>query len=695
MASIEGSLPARASTAGIAQIGSAAATSALLSLQPAPPHWHSGERTLTATATAAGGLVDMWYALARALPLGDLWARVDLLAVPLLLVLAIVTTRAAHLLFRGPGRTLAAVVAGPLATLPAAAWTREVGSGAAVDALAAAIVAILVLAVVVRSRVRLGGIPPIAAGRALAATIAVGMFSPRTFFVLLPIVLGACVAGARRLHRRGFAVPPRRFAIAIAIGGAAPALAAVLLSIVSPAAEPLSPASLHLRAGVPAAWVPAMPAFFVYAGLALAGLMTFVLRWRGGLVLLAWIGAALLVADDHGPLVAPPLLFATLAIAIAGWVWLAGSIPRLPRRTATSLAATAATVLLGLGITGSLAWLPTSVAAKRPVDSVVDVMTRGLVGPRDVVVLHDPWLVEALSDRRAVEGWRPDVLVIDARELTEDRLADAALAWRDDGRRLLGDSWSLGGRWRPTWALDSGPLFWFVGPLDGVEPEFTDLSALIPPPETMPPDTAQKWLRLQVERARFRRAWDAPDEALAALPLSPTRHRGLLTRLQLSRSAKAEPGQGSELHSALPATTTPEALAGWVAAEAGDLLFSHGEHERATELLAEAANAGWTPAWGALVRWQIRAGLEDAAARTLDAMARDPALRDELLDLGWWLLRRDRADDVRVLLARLPAAEPPLAPAAELALRMGLLRAAVPPAEPVPPPPDGPAVAVE
>src|SRR5690606_143680 len=100
----------------------------------------------------------------------------------------------------------------------------------------------------------------------------------------------------------------------------------------------------------------------------------------------------------------------------------------------------------------------------------------------------------------------------------------------------------------------------------------------------------------------------------------------------------AEPGSGSELDAWSPPEVTPELLAGWVAAEAADLLFSHGEQDRATELFAEAANAGFTPAWTALVRWQIRAGLDAAANPTLDAMVRDESLHDEVIDVAWWML---------------------------------------------------------
>lgn len=682
MARSDRSASARRPSSGvavIAQLVSVAGTASLLALGPLPAHLRSAERLLGPTASAPGGVLGVWHGAARALPLGDLWGRMDLLAIPMLLLLAVATTRAAYLLLRGPGRTAAAAVAGPLAALPVAAWVQATGVGAALDPIAAAILATLSLTAIVRCRVQLGGITPIAAARALGAATTVAVFSPRTAVVLVPIVMGASLLGAHRLRRRGIDISGRRLALAMLAGTALPGLAVLVIAIVLPSAEALSPATLHLRGGFPGALVPSMPPLLVHGGLAMLVLLAFVLRWRGGAVLLVWTGAALWLADAHGPIVAPPVLLSTLAIAVAGWAWLAGT-PLRTRPVPGALVAASVGLVLVVALATSpttAAWLtrPTALAVDRSTASLVDVAARGLVAPRDVLVVHDAWLAEAMADRRAVEGWRPDVALHDARALDEQQFAELVLAARDDERRLLSDSLDIGGRWRAEWALDSGPLFWFVGPLDGVEPDFTDLSEIVPPPATLPPDTAEAWIRLQVERARFRRARGAPDAALAALPLTPARHRGLLTRLQLARSARAEPGSGSELEPWSPAHPSPELLGGWVAAEAGDLLFSHGEQERATELFAEAANAGWVPAWTALLRWQIRAGLDAAATQTLDAMVRDPALHDELVEVAWWMLGRDRARDSRALLDRLPPGE---AGTSELALRLALLRDAVP-----------------
>lgn len=672
------------SSAVIAQLVAVATTASLLALGPLPAHWRSAERLLAPTASAPGGLLGVWHGLARALPISDLWGRLDLLAVPMLLALALVTCRGAYLLFRGPGRVPAAAAAGPLAALPAAAWAQQVGIGAALDPLAAAIVATLALTAVVRCRVKLGGITPVAAARALAAATSVALFSPRTAAVLVPLVLGASLLGAHRLRQRGMEISARRLAIAMLAGSALPGLAVLALALFTPSPEPLSAGSLHLRAALPSTLVPWMPVVLVHGGLTLLALLAFVLRWRGGAVLLVWSGAALWLADAHGPIVAPPVLASTLAIAVAGWAWLAGA-PLRARPTAGTTIAAAVAALLVVALaaapsTASFLHRPTALAIARPTASLVDVAARGLVAPRDVVIIHDPWLAEAMTDRRVVEGWRPDVALWAGRDLDERAFAEIALDARDRERRLLSDSFDIGGRWRPDWALDSGPLFWFVGPMEGVEPDFTDLSEIVPPIEDLPPETAEAWVRLQVERARFRRARGAPDAALAALPLTPARHRGLLTRLQLSRSARAEPGSGSELDAWSPPEVTPELLAGWVAAEAADLLFSHGEQDRATELFAEAANAGFTPAWTALVRWQIRAGLDAAANQTLDAMVRDESLHDEVIDVAWWMLHRDRIRDARALLDRLP---PGSLGTRELALRLALLRDAVP--DPAPP----------
>ncbi|MBL4683321.1 MAG: hypothetical protein JKY37_01935 [Nannocystaceae bacterium] len=429
----------------------------------------------------------------------------------------------------------------------------------------------------------------------------------------------------------------------------------------------------------------------VYPAVALAAVMTFVLRWRGGPWLWAWALVPVVIVDARGPWVPHSVLLVVIAVAASGWVWLAGLWPPHHARLARGLAGLTA---LGLCV---LSWLSatspsglatatmrgatvSAVAEQRPLRSLVSVYTRGLIAPGDVLVAHNRWLAEALEDRSRVEGWRPDVAIVHAESLNDQTIARLSLDWQRTGRRILSDSYNLGGHWRATWAVDSGPLFWFVGEHALSEPDFTDLSDLLPPPGSRDPERMRQWHRLAIERTRFRRALRDPSAALAALPLPTPRFRSLLTRLQLVRSARTDQAAGSELPATLPSPAQTDALdAALVSAEAGDLLFSYGEQERATELLIAAANDGYRPAWGALARWQLRAGSTSAATATLAAIASTAALRSQALAVLRWLLSRGRIADARELLTVLgpprPGALSPPDTANEVAARLRLLDA--------------------
>ncbi len=656
----------------VAQLVALGLTALALGLYPAPVHWTASERTLDATAMAPGGLVAILHAVARALPIGELAQRLDLVGAGLLLGLVVVATRAAYALFRGAGRAPAAATAGAVAGWSVLAWAHDVGVAAALGPTAAACVATVALTAVLRARVHLGTVPPVAAARAIAAVIGVAALSVRTAVALGPVIVVACVLGARR-HR----TPRRRYFTATVIAAALPLLAVVAVVWLAGPPDMVGVPRLAL----PSRW-PTLPvsAALGHAALALVALLGFVLRWRGGWVLLAWLTTAALVVDDRGPLVATPVLLVGLSICAAGWVWLAGSVLRYRPRVANAVAVVTCTaVVVWVGLAPLR--VPEPVAWNRPSPSFVDVLARGLIAPGDVLVTHDGWLVSALDDRRAVEGWRPDLVVHDGRTLTDDALDAQAYAWSQRGRRLLSDSFDLGGRLPSTWAVDSGPLFWFVGPAADGDRDFTDLSGLLPDLQTLPVDDRRRMLRMQIERARFRRTVGAPDAALEALPLSDARHRALRMRMQLARAATAEAEQASELPSSAP--TSVAELDGWVAAEAGDLLFSAGARDRAAQLLVEADEAGLGTALPALARWYVRAGQIEQAQGVIDALAAE-ARTDDLLALSWWLLGRGRDELARDVLAALPGEADD--PAAELAARVAGLHGSIT-ATPSPTPP--------
>lgn len=647
----------------VAQLAAVGLTALALGLYPAPHHWTAPERTLDATAMSSGGLVAVFQAIARVLPIGELGQRLDLLGAGVLLLLVVVATRAAYALFRGAGRAPAAATAGAVAGWSVLAWTHDVGVATALGATAAACVATIALTAVLRARVHFGTVPPVAAARATAATVIVAALSLRTAVALAPVILVACVLGARR-HR----TPRRRYVTASLIAGVLPAAGVASLLLIAGVPDVVGVPRLAL----PSQW-PTLPISTAlgHAALALVALLGIVLRWRGGWVLLAWLSTAALVVDDRGPLVATPVLLVGLSICAAGWVWLAGSVLRYRPRVAHGVA-----VATSLGI---ITWVglaplrtPAPVAWDRPAPSLVDVMARGLIAPGDVLVAHDGWLLAALADRRAVEGWRPDLLIRDGRTLTGDDLDARAYAWSQSGRRLLSDSFDLAGRLPSTWAIDSGPLFWFVGPAADGDRDFTDLSELLPDTESLSTEDRRRILRLQVERARFRRTIGAPDAALSALPLGDPRHRALRMRMQLARAASAEAERASELPTAAPAD--PVGLDGWVAAEAGDLLFAAGARERASQLLVEADGSELTAALPALARWYVRAGQVERARDVVTALAASDRA-DDLLQLAWWLLRRGRDDLARDVLAALPRAT--VDPAAELAARVAGLHGSI------------------
>ena len=83
---------------------------------------------------------------------------------------------------------------------------------------------------------------------------------------------------------------------------------------------------------------------------------------------------------------------------------------------------------------------------------------------------------------------------------------------------------------------------------------------------------------------------------------------------------------------------------------------------------------GWAPALGALARWQFRAGEDEAARRTIVAMAEADATRDAAIDMIPWLLARQRSADAELLLGALVAGGN-TDPAQELTARLQLVSA--------------------
>ena len=658
----------RAASALVVAQGLSAVVVALMSV---PAHWTHAERSLSATAALPTPLTPLWHGLARGMPIADLPVRPDLFAAALVLVNAAAATVVALAVFRGPGRWLASVAAGPVTTLLLSRWALVVGAASAVTGLTVSLLATLALALVVHARVHIGRVTPVAAARAGAAVSATALISLRAALPLL-LMLILMTAATARLRRprpsrtqepddaspRPPAPPLRTWLIAAALGMAPAILALTVLAGLRGMAS--FPDLRTIRVALPAPALLSTPGFagIVFVAAALLVVMTFVLRWRGGPWLLAWAALPLTLYDAYGPLVPQPVVLVVLATAASGWVWLAGLAvalrPRLNLGFATFAFAGLFCLCALFGPWDQRARAP--LAEQRPVTSLVSVYARGLLAPGDILLSADPWLRNALDDRRRVEGWRPDVLVRPADALPDETLARLSLDARGTGRRVLSDSYNLAGRWKAAWAIDSGPLFWLVGENDPSTREYTDLSLLFPTGEHRDAATMRRWHRLAIERARFRRAVGDPSAALGALPLSEDRMGSLATRLQLARSGRTEQAAGSELPAAIP-TPEPgrEVDDALILAETGDLLFSHGELERASELLIEAANSGYEAAWGALARWQLRTGSMSAATATMSAIAGSPELRGQAVGVLRWLLSRGRLSDARQLISVLGA----------------------------------------
>lgn len=629
-----------------------------------------------------GTLDAIWFDLARALPVGELAQRLDLLATAWVFACALAATWAGHQIFRGAGRWWAAVAAGPITALALTHWHHEVGSSVALGQLPAAFTAMLAVTEVVRALVHFGFVPVLARSRAVAAAGLTALLLPRAGVPLL-VGLWAGSLIRRRASRPDQATPLRSLLVPIGIAIAPYAIAAIAIAALglrwhTPAAPPLS-----VSWPQPEALGGHVPALAFYLGLAMLLVLAAPLRWRGGPLLIGLGLAAITVNDAQGPLAPMPATLALLCVATSGWIWLAGSMSRARGRWLVIAATPLAVGAVAAPLLGEL--VPVTPAAdRRPPTSIAKVYEKGLVAPGDAVFVFGPWLDE-LQESRYVQGFRPDVQVVQAAGLDELERMRQNFEWSAQGRRVLSDSYDAGGSWPVVAVLDSGPLFWFVG--DTVPEEeiaFTDLSRFVPRFSEMPTEDRAELALMVIERARFRRAIDAPREALEALPVAPERRDGLLTRLALARSARAAPGGGSEIDALVVRHDAPTMA--WITAEAADLMYAHGEYPRATELFAEAADEGYPQALGALARWQLRAGEELAAQRTLELLVAEPSLRSQAIEMLWWLTEHERIDQGRDLAGRLDSSVPadPEEVYAEMAarLRLSIRQAVDPPGRP-------------
>lgn len=618
-------------------------------------------------------------------PLLEVAVRADVLVLVAVAVVAVASCGAAYGLFgdRGPGRWFAVLTAGPLAAIALLPHAWEITSAAALRVLPGIVLGLVAIATLARGRRQAG-----ARVRALGVAAMACAWDLGSAWPWLVITLAGVIALERGSARASDGSPVARSdaddgsRISTYVLGLAPAIALFVglrVALVPWPRLPSGALGLDATAWLAAPWPPVV----VFAGTAL--LVTRAVLDRDAM---AGLGLAIVVVGTTvrvgtEPLLASASVLVLLAIAAADWCARASAWWPSPRGTVVI----ASLACLGVLVPAARA-LPRArpLALVRPDRPALSFYAKGLIAPRDAVLVFGPWFAW-LEQQRTLEGFRPDVAIVHAPTLGESALLRRIVAWDEEDRRVLSDSFDAGGRWDPELVADSGPLFWLVGRPVPHGDEFTDLSHLEPPLADLPADERDRWAALQIERARYRRARGAPAEALEALPLPFERKASLRTRLRLSRRVGPEPSAASELHRLTP-DVPAEAR---VAAEAGDLLYAYGEPRRGTELLLEAFEAGDTEALAALVRWQVRAGQATEAEATLQSLVTsDRALAIELLH---WLVDRDRMHEAMRLLGQLEATAPPgaLAPD-EIAARLRVLAREATFAPVTPPDDDTPSV---
>jgi hypothetical protein len=412
-----------------------------------------------------------------------------------------------------------------------------------------------------------------------------------------------------------------------------------------------------------------VPPAVAFPALAFVLLLALPLRWRGGTTALALTLGAILLEGTQGSLVPAPARAALLVGGACGWIWLAGSAPGgRPAVARVLVGATALTILALCGDTLIQAVVGTRDRTP-PRRGVLDLVGHGMLAPGDVVVVHDGATMTGLRARRHAWGDRPDVTLLAGLELSDTDLLEEARGWAASRRRVLSDSFTMGGRWDATWAVDSGPLAWFVGPVEGplqwvdVHPRSDDTPAA---------QMRARWDRLHLERVRFRRTRGDLEAALAALPPAVLRHTAVpaaggdpLRRLGPGDAARTE-------LSPPPVVPAP----GTLAAEAGDLLLATGHAEEGARLLLQADTQGHPDALVALLRWHLRAGRGTAARATARHLASRAEARPELVRLLQELAVAGQIPEAELLRDALRQSAGPTAE--ELAARIALLRARLP-----------------
>lgn len=662
--------PASGRGAAVALVGAILLSALIVAFAPVPEAWAgSGSRS-----RPPPGL-DTWLVrMADGLPVGPRVHRHLALAQLLTIGLGAAAARFAYQLYRGPGRVAAAMVAGPLVTVACSRWIAAASDGLAAGALLGdlgfALLLVLGLQAHLRTVVHAGRSTPVGTSRAVAAMLVATVIRPLAGATALALLLVSSRAWRHRARDAPEREPPPRAGWLVA---PLPALALMIAVGPGPLLPPgIDPGGLRLASLDPGtaltALLAALPASLLFPAVALPLVMVAPLRWRGGVTVCVLLAVGLLVTPAGRPILPTPALLAAAAISAAGWVWLAGSFaiagPRLGRATSIF----AAGIVLVLAASPGRGQPLRRVAPLRPVESAATITERGLVIPGDVLVLHDPRVLEPWIRLQEEEGARPDVLLVDGRVVSRAALQLDSLEWVSHDRRILTDSFDLGGRWPAEWVIEAGPVYWFV--FDEVPEDRTWFDPRIESERLSPRDRA--WATDAArERARHRRAVGEPLRAAAALPLSSTERGTVATSLELA-GLSGVPARETQLDGPDAAILTPADADSAAFGEAADLLLAFGEERLAREYVDRALARGDSRALVALARWLVRSGREEAIEQLLERTSAGPEVLVALLD---WLAARGRHQAALTVRAHLVAWRPRGAPADEASARLRLLGA--------------------
>ncbi len=535
-------------------------------------------------------------------PIAALDARFDLWIFAAVICLSVIVCRGGLSLFRGPSRALASVIAALLAS--ESAWAIVTSNDSppvtTLANLLFSIITMLGVFAIIQALVRHGKVT----GRAFVHTIAAAMWLA-LIDVHAGIIMGGLLIAAavtRRFKGKRRSVSPIPWKTVLLLGGFA-SLVVVATSWLeprwmSPLFDAPAPAQIHVESlrHAPPGFLPRLylPAW------ALLLVLIAPLRWRGGLTMIVITTASIIVTCRGEPIAGGLPAACLLSVCAGGWIWLAGTFTRnVPlAQTFASVAAVGLLLWANLGA----AWTD-GARLQRPTTSLLRLVERGLAAPRDVVFLVHPSVRAQLQHLQRRHGVRPDLVIRSVDDFSDETLVPAVVSWNAAGQRLLSDSFSLEGRWDARWAIESGPLYWFIFDGERVRqaPSIASHTSLVDLAlEARPP-----FALMQLERARYRRSLGRYELAGRSLAIIDPELMGISTAVAAAEQTRIPSNHATMLRAP---TTAPHSwplkkIVHESNVEAGDLLFHLGSIEQGELVLYRAGLDGASRAWSPLLSW--------------------------------------------------------------------------------------------